>query len=171
MSLSSNIRIRISLVTERFKTLSISIMAHPSSWHLQPARHWWRFFCVMSSRVSSYGAQFEHISMASCWMSLITAAVLSWYLLYSFFQAFLEKYMYVLSGRLYLLLSTISMKSLSNFPFKGVFTYICLSWLCTPHICLFSKPSKWTNKLPFDVIRLWMIINLCFQYEWYPLFC
>lgn len=50
--------------------------------------------------------------------------MLSWYLLYSFFQAFLEKYMYVLSGRLYLLLSTISMKSLSNFPFKGVFLHL-----------------------------------------------
>lgn len=43
ISLSSNIRICFSLPTERFKTLSISIIAHSSSWHLHPARHWQSF--------------------------------------------------------------------------------------------------------------------------------
>ena len=43
ISLSSNIRICFSLPTERFKTLNISIIAHSSSWHLQPERHWPRF--------------------------------------------------------------------------------------------------------------------------------
>lgn len=37
-------RSHFSLATERFKIPTISIMTYSSSWHLQPARHWPRFF-------------------------------------------------------------------------------------------------------------------------------
>lgn len=57
----SHIRICSSLAAERFKTLSISIMAHSSTWHLQPARHWQMFFCIVRSRVSSYSSMAQNI--------------------------------------------------------------------------------------------------------------
>lgn len=56
-----HIRICSSLAAERFKTLSISIMAYSSTWHLQPARHWQRFSCIVRSRVSSYSSMAQNI--------------------------------------------------------------------------------------------------------------
>jgi len=83
-----------------FKSWHI-IMTHSSSWHLQRAKHWQRFFSYIEGQgqfIRGCMAQRDHISVvvAACRLSLITAAILSWNVLYSSSRAFWEKY--VLSG-------------------------------------------------------------------------
>lgn len=129
----------ISHSRQRFKILTVSIMTYSSSWHLQTARHWPRFFLYCGGAGSVpmwlHGTAWTYIC-ATCW-----TLNHSCYAVMTFIVVLQPSSLREICSQW----RCISCRALSPFVWKhsltckmcrsvqGHFSYIWLSWLCTPH--------------------------------------